>query len=136
MRIKLLKDYIVKKTTWTKGEIFEAEPSAKGYFVRCGSGIGVEIPFDSCRILTSHEEVLAGKKSFSELVAEELQNARFQHGPMRSPHEGLAVLREEYVEFEQEVFRKEFSKQRALEELASVAAMCHRLAEDVLIQGE
>lgn len=78
-------------------------------------------------------ETLDGKRSFEELVKYTLHDARQQHpGSMASGHEGLAVILEEYKEFEEEVFTKQRDNFKVLAELASVAAMCQRFSEDVL----
>ena len=82
---------------------------------------------------TITNDTLDGKRSFEELVKYTLHDARQQHpGTMNSAHEGLAVLLEEYREFEAEVFRKERNNFDVLAELASIAAMCQRFSEDVL----
>jgi hypothetical protein len=78
-------------------------------------------------------ETLNGKRSFEELVRYTLHDARRQHpGSMASGHEGLAVILEEYKEFEIEVFKKNRDNIKVLEELSSIAAMCQRFSEDVL----
>lgn len=69
-------------------------------------------------------------KPFAELVADCLAFARAKHGPMQSLHEGLAVIWEEFEEMKAEVFRQKVSPDDVLIELASVAAMCQRMAED------
>lgn len=63
-------------------------------------------------------------------VMVELLRARAQHPiPLRSPHEGYAVLEEELLELRQEVFWGE--KALAREEAVQVAAMALRFIEDV-----
>jgi hypothetical protein len=63
-------------------------------------------------------------------VKKELIRARNGHGPMRSKHEGYAVLLEEVEEVQQEVFHgKDNGKLRA--ELIQVAAMAQRMIEDL-----
>ena len=71
--------------------------------------------------------------SFPSIVARQLERARLLHPkPMNSLHEGLGVLREEYVEVEQEIFRKEVNPMLILSELVDLAVVCQRLAEDVI----
>jgi len=78
-------------------------------------------------------DTLEGKRSFEELVKYTLHDARQQHpGSFNSAHEGLAILLEEYKEFEVEVFTKEKDNFKILAELSSIAAMCQRFSEDVL----
>lgn len=77
-------------------------------------------------------DALEGKRSFQKLVEHNLDDARKQHGPIKSMHEGLAILLEEFEEFKQEVFKKNVDKNAILKEVAQLAAMCQRFAEDVL----
>jgi hypothetical protein len=70
------------------------------------------------------------RKPFDELVSDVLAYSRAKHGPMQSLHEGLAVIWEEFEEMKAEVFRQKVSPDDVLIELASVAAMCQRMAED------
>lgn len=67
------------------------------------------------------------------LVRRELKEAREQHPPLNSAHEGWAVLHEELHEFWQEVLRKPAhrDKARMLAELVQVGAMAQRVAEDL-----
>jgi NTP pyrophosphatase (non-canonical NTP hydrolase) len=79
-------------------------------------------------------EVKTLKKPFSELVREELASARKKHGPMLSIHEGYAVILEELDEAWDEVKKK--TRDRDLDnlykELIQIAAMCQKMAEDVV----
>lgn len=74
-------------------------------------------------------------KTFLQMVAEEVHSARKQHGPMNSIHEGYAVILEELDEVWDEVKKK--TKERDLEhllkELIQTAAMCQKMAEDVVL---
>ena len=70
---------------------------------------------------------------FPEWVRNELNKARVKHKGANSPHEGYAIIREELDEFWDEVKAQHHNKQRMLEELVQVAAMCQRVAEDVLM---
>lgn len=70
--------------------------------------------------------------SFPRRVAEELERARKMHGDIHSIHEGIAVVREEYLEVEREVFRNPPPLPAIYLELVHLAAMCQRMAEDAL----
>lgn len=63
------------------------------------------------------------------LAAEELERAQDKFGPMASPHEGIAVIREEYLELEREVFWGTRAAMRA--EAVQLAAMAIRFLVDV-----
>lgn len=69
--------------------------------------------------------------SFTDLVADELAEARITHRPIHSLHEGLAVLLEEVDEFKGEVWAKRHNLDRALREVVQVATVAQRLAEDL-----
>lgn len=73
--------------------------------------------------------------NFPELVAEELQIARNLYPPLNSAHEAYAVILEEVDEFWEEVKKPPKLRSRAdmLEELAEIAAMCQRAAEDLCL---
>jgi hypothetical protein len=73
--------------------------------------------------------------SFDQIVVKELQTARLTYAPINSLHEGYAVILEEVKEFETQVFRKphERNVNQILLELAQIAAMCQRTAEDCLL---
>lgn len=71
--------------------------------------------------------------NFPKLVEQELDIARRKHPQnIVSLHEGLAVILEEFEEFKAEVFLKKVCKENLLAELVSVAAMCQRMADDVV----
>lgn len=57
------------------------------------------------------------------LVDKELKTAQETHGGFNSLHEGIAVLREEYIELEQEIFKKRANLHKVKEEALQVAAM-------------
>ena len=69
----------------------------------------------------------------AEVVLAELQRATSMYGPMHSPHEGFAILKEEVDELWDEVKRKplERSNERMREEAIQIAAMAMRFAIDV-----
>ncbi len=71
---------------------------------------------------------------FADLVAAELDRARRLHGPCRSLHEGYSVILEELDEFWDEVRKRRELRipERCIAELVQVAAMCQKVAEDVL----
>ena len=62
-------------------------------------------------------------------VASELQRATKKFGPFTSAHEGIAIIREEYLELEWEVFHGDLN--RAAEEAIQLAAMAIRFLVDV-----
>jgi hypothetical protein len=68
---------------------------------------------------------------FSNRVECELERARLKFGPMHGPHEALGVIREEYFEFEHEVFKQHARPAAMLGELIQIAAMCQRAVEDL-----
>jgi len=73
-------------------------------------------------------------KTFPELVKDELGRANEMHGgDIASLHEGLGIIREEYIEFEQEVFKKVRKIDDVLSELVQIAAMCQKVAEGLEI---
>ena len=70
------------------------------------------------------------RDTFVSDVAWELSRARNKHPrPFLSAHEGIAIIREEYLEVEAEVFHGD--KTQVREELVQLAAMCQRMAEDL-----
>jgi hypothetical protein len=77
---------------------------------------------------------LERKRGFETLVEVTLHESKKEHPPIKSPHEGLAVIWEEFEELKAEIFKKKMDVRDTLKELASVSAMCQRLAEDCLIK--
>lgn len=77
------------------------------------------------------EQAPDGALDFAELVRIELEKARSKFGAQRVAHESLGVIREEYLEFEKEVFAQVQDRGRMLSELIQIAAMCQRAAEDL-----
>lgn len=78
--------------------------------------------------------MMVANSMFQGLVHEELISARAANkNKLNSAHEALAVIREEYTEFEIQVFLKPImrSKSGMLHELVQIAAMCQRTAEDL-----
>jgi hypothetical protein len=77
-------------------------------------------------------------KLFQENVATELLNARAKYRPMASAHEGWAVLREEVDELWDEIRKKPAQRDigAMYHELAQIAAMAQRMAEDVCDSGK
>lgn len=67
------------------------------------------------------------------LVITELQRAQGRFPPYQSAHEGLAVIREEYLEFEQAVFHG--SGEDAYIEAMQLAAMSLRYMVDIEQKG-
>ena len=64
-------------------------------------------------------------------VVDELNRAMKQHGPMRSPHEGWAVLYEEVDELWDEVRAKEHDLEKMKKEARQAAAMALRFMIEV-----
>jgi hypothetical protein len=70
--------------------------------------------------------------NFEDSVSAELNRAREKHAtPIRSKHEGLAILEEEFLEVREEVFHGKDPK-KLMQELIQLAAMCQRMAEDIV----
>jgi hypothetical protein len=79
--------------------------------------------------------VLAGE------VACEFIRASSMFPPIHSPHEGLAVIEEEFEEFKQEVWKFNLNKGRDTRpnmrtELIQLAAMCLRTIHDTIDKAE
>lgn len=72
---------------------------------------------------TQREENIVGE------VVAELYRASEKFPAFRSGHEGLAIIREEYLEFEKEVFWGSPERQR--EEAVQLAAMALRYLIDI-----
>lgn len=64
-------------------------------------------------------------------IDSELWMARHTYGPMRSAHEGFAILLEEVDELWDEVKKKESDRAKMRAEALQVAAMAIRFAQDV-----
>ena len=75
-------------------------------------------------------------EKFLALAYKESQAARDRHGRIRSTHEGLGLLEEEFWEVKLEVFKKCVDKKEMLKELSQVAALCARMAEDCGLMEE
>jgi hypothetical protein len=69
-------------------------------------------------------------------IAKEVERARALWPAINTPHEGIAVIREEYLELEEEVFKKqtEYDRVAMRKEAVHVAAMGMRFILD-LLQG-
>ena len=74
------------------------------------------------------------RKTFQELVQEEVKKAEKKHPSFNSFHEGYAVILEEVDELWEEIKKK--TSERDLVnlrlELIQIAAMCHRFDKDLL----
>lgn len=68
---------------------------------------------------------------FHHLMTEELGRSRLVWPNFHSGHEALGVIREEYKEFEDEIFKKRPNPEDILHELVQIAANCQRAAEDL-----
>jgi len=85
------------------------------------------------KIKTAIEDALNGKSNFPELVSETLKYSREKHPPRHSNHECLGVILEEFDELKAAIANRR-GNDIILAELASVSAMCQRLAEDHLFR--
>lgn len=65
-----------------------------------------------------------------------LEKGRAKHGNMVSPHEALAVIREEYLEMEREVFRQTIDRRALRKELTHLGAMAARAIEDLELDDD
>ena len=61
----------------------------------------------------------------------ELQHARDAHSGICSMHQGIATIREEYLEAEAEVFVRKPGRATVRKELQHLAAMCVRMIVDL-----
>ena len=72
--------------------------------------------------------------AIAEEVKHEIDRAEEKYGPFHSLHEGLAVLREEYQELEQEIFwghQKSGNTDGVRREAIQVAAMAIKIAMQI-----
>lgn len=74
------------------------------------------------------------KNVFGDLVRKAKEANHAKHGPIHSPHEGLALILEEVSELKSEVFKRKRKGDplRFLNELVEIAALCERFAEDLV----
>lgn len=70
-------------------------------------------------------------KPFHELQAAELESAKSKHPPLKSAHEGYAVILEELDEVWVHVKTKQPDYRAMRRELIQVAAMAQRMAEEI-----
>jgi hypothetical protein len=63
---------------------------------------------------------------FSDAVCGEISSAQKQHPPLNSLHEAIAVIHEEYLEAQTEVYKKVPDLLNLRKELIQLAAMCGR----------
>ena len=61
------------------------------------------------------------------LVKEEMKRAEKKHQPFHSAVERIAVIREEYLEVEREIFWR--SREAAVEELIQLTGVCVKLLQ-------
>jgi hypothetical protein len=67
---------------------------------------------------------------FFEMVQAEVDKSRALHGDIKSAHEGLGLMDEEFSEVKQEIFKKIHDKKAMLQELIQVAAICYKMSSD------
>lgn len=77
--------------------------------------------------LTPCEEM----SNFAKAQETELAEAREKFGNIKSLHEGLAVVWEEFDELKMAVFKKSPNFKFVVGELVQIAAMCQRMQEDL-----
>lgn len=78
----------------------------------------------------SHEETI-GEAMALNLAAEEINSAMSKFEPFNSPHEGLAVIEEEFLELREAVFWSKDSREAHMkEEAIQLAAMALRFLVD------
>jgi hypothetical protein len=65
-------------------------------------------------------------------VKQEILSATCLNGRFTSRHEGIALIREEYLELEHEIFQKSPDRQNMRKEAIQVAAMAIRLIMDCI----
>lgn len=62
-------------------------------------------------------------------IKDEYERANRKFPPFHSPHEGLAVIEEEFEELRQEVFKRSHEPSLMRKEAIQVAAMCCKLLD-------
>jgi len=74
------------------------------------------------------------KEQVMRQISQELDWACNHFFAMKSPHEGLAIIREEYLELEAEVFKQHHKRDnfRMAEEARQLAAMAARFMLDLI----
>lgn len=65
-------------------------------------------------------------------VEEEYRRACSEYAPFHSAHEGVAVIREEYLELERAIFNFGADSRSCQREATQLAAMCLRYLVDVV----
>lgn len=91
----------------------------------------IQLPPDVKYMISKNLEPTWIKNKFFNMVIEELDSGRKKHGNLHSVHEGLGVLEEEFWEVKQEIFKKVCNKEKLLNELIQVSAVCLKMAEDM-----
>jgi hypothetical protein len=71
-------------------------------------------------------------------VAKEYYRSSKIHGPIKSPHEGYGIIKEEFKELEEEIFKKEHlrDKDKMYGEAKHVANTAIRFMMDVCLRGD
>ena len=124
------------------GDVEEAIP-AQGLCVRVDEfGAGEQIDFRKIdtegKMIKNVAYYNSKIDTIAQEVAEEAARACVLFAPMNSPHEAMAVILEEYTEYQLEVFKHNTSKPgrdtrpRQREELIQLAAMCMRAILDTI----
>lgn len=79
------------------------------------------------------ETLVCRQSAAAQLATEELESATRNYFPFASAHEGIAIIREEYLELEEEVFKKPSARstERMRKEATQLAAMALRFVVDL-----
>lgn len=72
----------------------------------------------------------------ADAIAAEVVRAQLKHGPMKSAHEGYAVMLEELDELWDEVKKRHPDKRMMRSEAIQIGAMAARFVLDVCADGE
>ena len=77
-----------------------------------------------------------GLSSNHHAIKEEYLRASKIFGKFTSAHEGIAVIREEYLELEREVFKKNPNKNKLRDEAIQLGAMALRFLQDINLEDK
>ena len=116
---QLLDDHLPRMALHQYGQGYNADPDfdIKAYYDRVASAIFDALPATPEGVFRTDDEME---------VAQELQRATDKFGPMASPHEALAVIEEEFMEFREAVFwRRSDPRTEAVQLAAMVLRYLH-----------
>ncbi len=99
--------------------------------LRCEARIAsLEAENDALNIRMVKAEAEVERNNLAKEIIDEYQRASSKFKPFNSGHEGIAVIREEYLELEYEIFHG--TKDKARIEAIQLGAMALRIIRDVL----